>query len=438
MRSETASLAAASIGLGVAVLDTTAVTVVLPAIGADLAIAGVELRWVPISYTLVFAALMLLGGSLGDRWGAVRVFAVGQVFFALAATTASLAGQFSVLIIARLCQGAAAAIVVPSSLAMLHAAYPNARKRSAALGVWGGVGGLAAAAGPLVGGTLGGGLGWQSVFLAHLPVTAAGLVLLTRAVPSPPRPERQIAVGRQVLGAAGLAGVALALVEGNFRTLSGWLTLAVGVAVLVLFGQIDRRSRAPVLPRALLADRDLGGAATVGLLLNFGFYGQLFVMTVHFGISRGYDELGIGLALAAQTVVGVVASPLGGRTAARHGPIRPIVLGLAIGAAGLSALAPVHHDTPYLLVLPGLVAVGFGTAFAMPAATSWALRTVPSDLAGVASGTFSASRQFGGTLGVAVLGGISLATGTIAAAALVAAGGYALACVVALTRSRPP
>lgn len=428
------------LGFFIVMLDTTIVNLAIADIGRQLHVGVTLLQWVLDAYTLVFAAFLLSAGALGDGLGARRVFLAGLLLFCVTSAACALAPTGLALVAARALQGLAAAILVPTSLALINATYSQRSERARAIGVWGGMGGIAAAAGPVLGGVLITAAGWRTVFLVNVPVTLLAFALVRAFVLDPPRRE---GVGihdyaGQVLAVASLALVTYAIIEGAGGR-AGAVTLAclvAGIALAVVFVVVEARVAQPMFPVGLLRQGSFSGAVSTGLLLNLGFYGQLFVLSLYFQQLRGYAPLVAGLLIVPQTATAIVGSTLGGRVTARTGPALPIVIGLTVGAAGFAGLLLVGGRTSYALILPPMIAAGLGTAFTMPAATAAAIEAAPRERAGAASGVLNAARQVGSVLGVAVLGGV-IANGQpfvpgFHAAVLGAAAAFILAIVVNL------
>ncbi len=437
------ALVAVCLGYFMVILDTTIVNVALPALRTDLRADVSGLQWVVDGYLLMLAALLLAGGVLADRFGARRVAQAGLAVFVVASVGCGLAPNVPVLVIARIVQGVGAALSVPASLALLRAAYPDAGPRARAIGVWGGIAGVAAAAGPILGGVLVTAASWRLVFVVNVPIGVAAMVLTARHVPAPqPRP-RALDPGALVVSVLGLAALALALIDAGrdgftVPVLVGGLVFCTSAVVFVA---IERRVAAPVLPLDLFSDPGFTGASTVGLLINLGFYGELFVLNLYFQQTLGYSALLAGVALLPQMGMAVVGSAASGRVTARAGSPRPTMLtGLLVGGAGLLALTVVGAHPPYWVIVVPLVAVGFGMSFTMPAVTTAVVDGAPPDRAGLASGVINAARQVGGVIGVAVLGALvsggsvpGLRLALIIAAAVFLAG----AALTAFTVHRP-
>jgi DHA2 family methylenomycin A resistance protein-like MFS transporter len=403
------ALVAVCLGYFMVILDTTIVNVALPALRVDLGASVAGLQWVVDGYLLMLAALLLSGGVLADRLGARRVFQLGLGLFVLASVGCGLAPSTVVLVIARLLQGVGAAMAVPASLALLRAAYPEPAARARAIGMWGGIAGVAAASGPILGGMLVTAASWRLVFFVNVPIGLLAMVLTARQVPDPdPRP-RGLDPAAQVTGVLALAALTLALIEGGHAGLRPLVIAAAVVFVVAVVGfvVIERRMPAPMLPLGLFGDATFSGGNAVGLLINLGFYGELFVINLYFQQVLGYSALLAGLALLPQMGMAAVGSLLSGRFTARTGSPRPTMLiGLLIGGAGLFGLTIAGAHTPYPLLIVPLVAAGFGMSFTMPAATTAVVEGAPAERAGLASGAINASRQVGGVIGVALLGAL--------------------------------
>lgn len=405
-----AALVAIGLGYFMVILDATIVNVALPALRAGLHTSLSGLQWVVDGYTLVFAGALLTGGAAGDRFGARRVFQTGLGVFVAASVGCALAPSVAALVGARLAQGVGAALVVPSSLALLAAAYPDSRARARAVGVWGGIAGIAAAAGPVLGGLLVAAASWRLVFVVNLPIGIVAMVLAARSAPAPrPRP-RSLDPLAQLTVVVALGALTAGLIEGGHLGWTSPLALAVFALAAVsgmLFVAVERRVGEPMLPLGLFANRTFSAATAVGLFINLGFYGQLFVINLYFQQVLGYSALIAGLALLPEAGVVSAAALASGRFTARvGGPRATMLVGLLTGAAGLAGLAQARHGTPYPILIPALVAAGFGMAFTMPAATTAVVDAVPTERAGTASGLINTARQVGGVIGVALLGNL--------------------------------
>ena len=410
------SLALVPVCLGyfMVILDTTIVNVAVPAVRAGLHTDTADLEWVIDDYLLMLAALVLSGGALADRIGARRVFQVGLGVFIAASVICGVAPNVIVLIIARLIQGAGAAMSVPASLALLRAAFPDARLRARAIGVWGAIAGVAAASGPILGGILVTAGSWRLVFFVNVPIGLAAMVLTARHVPAPQPHKRTLQPAAQMIGVLALAALTTALIQGGSSGLTP-LAAGAGAAFLVAtaaFITIERRSTDPMLPLTLFSNSSFAAGNAIGLLINLGFYGELFVLNLYLQQVLGYSALVAGIALLPQMGMVTLGSALSGRFTAHIGSSRPtLLIGLTVGGAGLLGLLVTGAHTPYVLLIGPLVATGFGMSFTMPAATTAVVDGAPADRGGLASGAITAARQLGGVIGTAVLGALIAGSG---------------------------
>jgi MFS transporter, DHA2 family, methylenomycin A resistance protein len=408
-RAQSLALVVICIGYFLVIVDTTAVNVALPSIGRSLSGGVAGLQWVVDGYTLSFAGLLLTGGALAERLGARRVFVAGLVLFAAASAACGLAPGLAALVAARLVQGAGAALLVPSSLVLLQAAYPTREGRAKAFGAWGAIAGIGAASGPVVGGLLVTAWSWRGVFFLNLPFALAAIALTTRAVPPADPRQRSVDLAGQLLGVAGLGLLTWSLVEAGQagwtapRVLTGFCLSA---AAWAGFAWTECRRADPMLPPRLFARPSFRAGSAVGLLINLGFYGQLFLMSLYLQDVRGYSALTAGLALLPEAGLLVVASAASGRIMARTGPRLPMLTGLVLGGAGLLGLIVATAGTPYPFMIVPMATSGFGMAMTMPAATAAVIEAAPPDRGGIASGVVNAARQAGGVLGVALLGSL--------------------------------
>ncbi|MFD7919270.1 MFS transporter [Streptomyces sp. NPDC059740] len=435
------TLWALCLGYFMVILDSTIVNVALPALRKDLGAGLAAQQWVVDAYLVVLAAGLLCCGACADRFGPRRVFQSGLALFVLASLACGLAPDTTSLVAARVAQGVGAALALPSSLALLRVSYQERSARARAVGVWGAIAGIAAATGPLLGGLLVSAAGWRLVFFVNVPVGLVAMALTARRVRAVPgRPHRLDPAG-QVTSLLALAALALAMIEGGRTGVSRPVVLAAAVFVLASLGFFlaERRVRVPMIPPHLFADRTLSGATAVGLLINLGFYGELFVLNLYLQQVRGDSALLAGLALLPQMGVAVLGSALSGRFTARTGGPRATMLaGLLVGGAGLLGLTAVGPHTPYPVLVVPLLAAGFGMSFTMPAATTAVTESAPAALAGLASGVINAARQAGSVIGVALLGALagSGGTGMAGVRTALAASGVAFLAGAAVTARR--
>jgi DHA2 family methylenomycin A resistance protein-like MFS transporter len=440
-------LLAVSLGYFMVILDATAVNVALPALRQDLGGGITGLQWVIDGYTLAFAALLLSAGVAGDRFGPRRMFLAGLALFTAASAGCALAPSLGVLVAIRLIQGAAAALLVPSSLALLQASYPDRARRARAVGLWGGIGGLAAASGPVLGGGLTAAVSWRLVFAVNLPVGLAAAWLTRRRVASPcgARDRRGDPLG-QITAIAALTALTAGLIEAGPHGWTSWPVaagLVIAAAGAAAFMAAQHRVRSPMLPLPLLRRPALSGGSLVGLLINLGFYGQLFAYSLYLQQVRGDSPLIAGLSLLPEAAAVPVTSVLSGRLTSHRGPRTTMITGLVLGAAGLLGLIVTARGTPYWVLMAPMLAAGSGMALTMPAATTAVLDAAPGSRAGTAAGLINTARQVGGALGVAVAGAlVSSARGFVPGlhmALAVCGGAFLLGAVVtAATVGRHP
>lgn len=402
------TLAAAALGFVVVLLDVSVVNVALDALRTSFSTDVAGLQWVVNAYTLIFAALLLMAGTLGDRFGARAIFITGFALFTLASLACGLAPTLATLVAARLVQGLGAALLVPNSLSLLSQAFPGREQRNRAVGWWGAAGGIALAAGPVIGGVLVTHLGWRSVFLINMPIGLVGLALTLRyAAPSPKNDGRSLDLPGQAAAIVALASLATALTDAAHL---GWtnprIVVALGVAVLAAIGfiLIEAQSRAPMLPLSFFSSSAFSIASIVGVIVNFAFYGMIFVFSLFFQLEQHLSPQQTGLAFLPMTVVLMAMNIIAGRLITRLGARRLMVFGLALAAVGYLLLLPVSVSGSYWqLVVPMLMAAS-GVALMVPTMTNVTLSSVEPSQAGIASGVLNTARQVGGMLGVATCG----------------------------------
>ena len=430
-------LLAASFGFTIVQLDVTIVNVALDAIGREFNAPTASLQWVVDAYTLLLAALLLSAGALGDRFGPRRAFLIGLVLFAVSSAACGLAQGAAQLILSRAVQGAAAALLVPPSLALItHAAAGDDKARAWAVGWWTAAGGVSIAAGPVIGGLLIGALGWRWVFLVNLPLCLAGVVLTLLFVPEvPPREKRPLDLPGQALAFVALACLVGAVIEGGHRGWSDPLVLGAllgGLLAVAAFLAVETRSPHPAVPLDVFRNRRVWSAVVVGVSVNFTYYGVIFVLGLFLQRSAGYDVLHAGLAFLPLTATFIAANLLSGRIAHRFGPARTMAGGVLVAAVGYALTSLLTPTTPFWLMIPGFLLIPGGMGTAVPVMTSALLANVDRHFSGTASGVLNACRQAAGAAGVAVMGALAAggpdriaaglrASGLIAAAVLVGA-----------------
>ncbi len=399
-------LATTVLGSGLAMLDSTVVNVALERIGSDFGSSFAGLQWTVNAYTLTLAGLILLGGSLGDRFGRRRVFLIGVAWFALASALCGFAPSIEVLIGARALQGVGGALLTPGSLALISASF-HGSDRAAAIGAWSGLAGVAGAVGPFVGGWLVEWT-WRSVFLINLPLAAVVVVAALRHVPESrdPQAAQHLDVPGTVLALLGLGALTWSLTEAGTAGASPAVVVTgvVGVVALVTFAVVERRSRAPLVPTDLFADSRFT-ALNVVTLLVYAALGVLFVLLVlQLQVVAGFSPLEAGVSTLPITVIMLLLSARAGRLASRIGPRIPMTVGLVAAAGGMLLLLRVGVGASYLLdVLPAVVLFGLGLAATVAPLTAAVLDAADDRHAGVASGVNNAVARAAGLLAVAVI-----------------------------------
>jgi MFS transporter, DHA2 family, methylenomycin A resistance protein len=434
------------LGFFLVLFDATAVNVATGGIASGLGASVTTLQWVLNAYTVAFAAVMLTAGSLGDRWGARRVYQSGAALFAVASAVCAVAPGATVLIVARAVQGIGAAAVVPCSLALIAHRYPERAARARALGIWGGVSGVGLTAGPVIGGWLVAALGWRSVFLVVVPISAVSIAIIAvRTVEIPRHAATRPDLPGQLLAIASLVALTAAL---TITSTLGWRSplmlglLAAAVALGACFVVVEHRVSEPMLPTGLFTSSAFSGATGVGLLFNFGLYGVLFCVTIFLERTLRQSTAVTGIALLPLTAVTALGALLSGRVTNRFGPRVPMAVGLSGGMLGTCLLAACgdHSGTVALAVFGAIMGC---VGLCMPAMTGIALGTVGPRHAGLGAATLNAARQAGGALGVALLGSTALQRSTMDASApdlphlrlpmILAAIGYLIALIVTFT-----
>ena len=402
-------LAATILGSGMASLDGTVVNVALPRIGDDLHAGLTALQWTVNAYTLTLAGLLLLGGSLGDRLGRRRIFVLGVVWFTAASIGCALAPAAGVLIAMRALQGVGAALLTPGSLAILEAVF-RPEDRGAAVGAWSGLGGVATAGGPVLGGVLVGVApwGWRLVFLINVPIAVGVILLSERYIPETRDDESSgpLDVMGAVLAALGLAGVVFALTEGPRQ---GWgpalvMCLIAGIVLLAAFLAVEARGKHPMMPLSLFRSRNFTGANVATLLIYAALSGALFLLPVVLQRAAGFSPVAAGSALLPITAVMLLLSARMGRWASQRGPRLPMTIGPLVAAAGIVLLMRIDATTSFAVdVLPALLVFGLGLSITVAPLTSTVLAAAPTHLVGVASAVNNDVARAAGLLAVAVL-----------------------------------
>jgi len=438
------TFAITSVALFMVSLDNLVVTTALPVIRADLGASLEQLEWTVNAYTLTFAVLLLTGAALGDRFGRRRMFAIGLGVFTLGSVAAALAPSVEALNVARAVQGLGGAIVMPLTLTLLSAAVPPA-KRGLALGAWGGVGGLAIAFGPLVGGAVVEGVSWHWIFWLNVPIGLLLVPLSLRRLEESRGPAGRLDLPGVALASAGLFGIVWGLVRGNAQ---GWASaeivgsLAVGAILVAAFVAWELRARAPMLPMRFFRSRSFALANGASFLMFFGMFGSIFLLAQFFVSIQGYSPLQSGLRILPWTIAPMFIAPIAGALSDRVSPRLIIGTGLALQASALAWIGLVSTPTvPYSELIAPFVLAGVGMGLFFAPIANVVLSAVRPSEEGQASGANNAIRELGGVFGVAVLaavfshvGGYGSAQGFsngMNAAVLIGAGVVALGAVAA-------
>ncbi|MFH9721418.1 MFS transporter [Streptomyces sp. NPDC017254] len=397
------ALAAAMLGFALITLDTSVVNVALPAIGADLRAGMSGLQWVVDAYTLAFAALLLSSGALADRVGASRAYGIGVVVFVLSSAACGLAPGLPSLLAARVVQGAAAAVMLPASLALVREAYGDPGRRARAVSLWAAGGTVAVALGPVVGGALTTAWSWRGIFFVNLPLGLLALALLTRVARSARRPAPLDLPG-QLTAMAALGALTFAAIEGGTEA---WWALGLAGVSFAAFLVIETRRRHPVVPLGLFRNTTVAVAVAAGSANSVAFYGMLFVFSLFFQQVLGLSALAAGLMFLPMSGLLAGVNILSAKAAARYGARLPVVVGQAVAVAGLLGLLAVDADTARWAQALLLVPLALGAGFSLPPLIASMMEAVPAERAGTAAGLLNAVRQTAGALAIAVFGSMA-------------------------------
>jgi EmrB/QacA subfamily drug resistance transporter len=409
-RRRLAVLGICSLSLFMVTLDNTIVNVALPSLQHQFRASVSQLQWVADAYLLVLAALLLLAGSLGDRFGRRRVLRTGLLIFGLGSLACSLAVNLPMLIVFRMVQACGGCMLNPNSLSIITSTFRDPRERASAIGFWGGVVGISTAAGPVLGGALIQAVDWRAIFWVNVPIVVAALVLTRLYVPETkaPRPRRLDPAG-QVLAAVVLAALTYGIIEGPGR---GWTSplilasFAVVLAGLAAFLLVENHQKEPLLELRFFRSPPFSGATAIATLAFVVLAGWLFLNTLYLQEVRGYSPLMAGLAALPATIVIAGVSPLTGRVVGRRGSRLPLVASGGFLALGTGMLVFVQPRSAYLFLALAYLLIGLGFGMVNPPITNAAVSGMPLSQTGVAAAVASTARQVGSVLGVAVLGSV--------------------------------
>jgi MFS transporter, DHA2 family, methylenomycin A resistance protein len=404
------TLVATSLGLSVVQLDVSIVNVAIKSIGADFGGGVSGLQWVVNAYTIAFAGFILTAGSIADRIGARRLFVGGFVLFMVSSAVCGIAPDLGVLIGARAVQGLAAALLVPSSLALLSHTYTDARARTQAVGIYLAGASSALSGGPLVGGLLIAAIGWRAIFFINVPISLCGIFLTLRFASETTRSAgRGVDVPGQLAAIATLVLLVGSTIEGGVHGFAATDVLAGYAAALACgaaFVWFEAHGRSPMLPLSLFRSRVFSVCSVAGLLINIVIYGVIFMISLFFQRVQGLSPLMTGLALAPVMIGITVSNVLSGRLQERFGPTRVMACGGTVVAAACAGMLSVGAGTSYGALVVQLTALGVGVGLVVPTVTAQLLGSVDRSRSGVAGGTLNTLRQTGSAIGVALFGSL--------------------------------
>lgn len=400
-------LFATVMGSAVTQLTATVVSVALPSIGRDFDAGVSGLQWIVNGYMLALASLILIGGSLGDRYGRRRLFVIGTAWFTVASGLCAVAPSLELLVGARILQGIGGAMLTPGSLAIIQATFVRS-DRAPAIGAWAGLSGISAAIGPAIGGWLVGAVSWRWVFLLNIPLALSALLAALRHVPESRDPGSvgRLDVAGAGLGALGLAGLTWGFIAAGAQGLSTPVLIAIGIGVVGMVGfvQTERRVRSPMLPLGIFESRQFTYANVLTFLVYAALGILFFLLVVYLQEALGYSPLAAGLASLPITGLMLLLSARGGRLAEQYGPRLPLTFGPLLLAAGFALLARLGPDGSYLTtVLPGLIVIALGLSATVAPVTATVLAAADERHSGVASGVNNAVARTASLIAVAVV-----------------------------------
>jgi EmrB/QacA subfamily drug resistance transporter len=405
------ALVAVSLANFMAYLDNNVTNVALPTIQRSLHLSVAGLEWVVASYMLVLAGLLLAGGRVADVYGRRRAFIIGLTVFTLSSLAAGLAGSGGMLIGARAVQGLGAALLMPTTLAIILAAFTDTRERTMAIGIWGGIGALALAAGPFIGGVVSQHLHWGWIFLINVPIGVVTLALGLWSIAESRAQEasRTLDFPGLISSSAGLFALTYALIEGQNR---GWTSplilgaFAVAAVALAIFLLVESRAASPMVSLPIFRSREFSGGTGTMMIWGFGIFGIYFFTSLYLQGTLGFSPTKAGLAFVPMALCLAVASIISARVTALLGGHRTVALGMLIMVVGLMLFAFQGSGAGYLSLMPGFVLFGVGSGLMNVPLTNVVMENAPAAQAGIASALFNASREVAGLLGVTVIGAV--------------------------------
>ncbi len=409
-RTSRLTLLAVALATFMTYLDNNIINVAIPAIQQDLQLTTSGLEWVVSSYILVFASLLLAGGRLADVWGRKRLFLIGLSIFTGASLVAGFAGNVDVLVISRAVQGLGAALVTPTTLAIISATFTEGRQRAAAVGIWSAVGALALAVGPLLGGLLSQYLSWGWIFFINVPVGLATLALAAVAIKESRADSapRRIDIPGVVTSAVALFALTFALIEGHDR---GWTSpliltsFAVAAAAGLTFVLLEMRSAEPMVKMSLFRERVFTGGLIALVMWGFGLFGIYFFTSLYLQGVLGFTPTEAGAAFVPMALLMAAGAVISERVSHRLGAHRVVAVAMLLMATGIASVSLLGEDAGFWSLMPSFAVIGIGGGLTVPLTAS-VLDAMPRAEAGVASGIFNASREVAGLLGITVIGAV--------------------------------
>jgi MFS transporter, DHA2 family, methylenomycin A resistance protein len=409
------TLLAMCVSLFMIQVDVTIVNVALPSIQHSLRTSPGDLEWVISAYALALAALIPVGGALGDRYGRKRIFLIGVTVFAVGSVACALSRSDAALVGFRALQGVGGAAMLALTLSIITETFPG-ETRAGAIGTWAAIGGTGFGVGPVIGGILLSFFGWSSVFWVNVPFTIVAVALTLAAVPESRNPAARRLDGPGVATSAlGLVGITLGLIEASSHPWGSWpvlAPLATGAVLGACFAQWERRSPHPMIPPALLRARSFVSASGVFLISYAAFSGVMYYVTLLYQDVYGWSPLRTGLSWILMNAPFLLMAQLTGPIDRRHPPSWVVGLGCIVAAIGVFALSRAGTTTPFMLTAIGYILAGTGYGVIVPGVAHVAMRDVPAGVSGAASGVVNASRQVGTSVGLGVLGSIGVAAAT--------------------------
>jgi DHA2 family methylenomycin A resistance protein-like MFS transporter len=393
-------------GFLVVQLDVSVVNVGLGSLKNAFSTNLTGLQWVINSYALVFAALLIIGGAFGDKFGARNIFTWGFSLFTIGSIGCGLANSMSALIALRGVQGMGAALLVPTSLTLIRLSFADPAMRRTAVATWGACGGIALAAGPVLGGFLIQYFGWRSVFLINVPLGLLAIILILRSAPPSPQTDKKVDGLGQVTIAISIAALTYGLTQSGSE---GWTQgplamMAVAAIFLALFILVQKRVASPMLPPRLAKNKILATTALCGAVINLTFYGTVFDLSIYFQSILHYDAIKTGLSFIPLTAVLTISTMISTQVAKKVSDIRIITTGFSVQIIGFILLSQLTEFSSLWFLNGTLMMVGIGSAMSVPSITNFMLSSVSQDDAGMASGLMASARQIGGVIGVGLFG----------------------------------